>query len=258
VWSRRRPVPRASMPGGARSRRPERGASECLAQTEYFGCTNCGLCNSAWESDFGTVFLPGSVCAALPELFAECEGNGPYLGLSGACMGRDDAAMVFISGEVPSAAITRCLDLTGDDLAALRLRYGKQDGTFGPLVDVSADLGATWTTLWIAPAAPGAGCHAACIDLSPWTGLSFVTLRFRAGAPAAGGQVFDDLAVRLGESCAIFGDLDGDGLVGLSDLLVMLSAWGVCRGSGACIADLDGDGVVGIADLLLLLAAWSG
>lgn len=48
-------------------------------------------------------------------------------------------------------------------------------------------------------------------------------------------------------------DLDGDGVVGGSDLGLMLVAWG----SNDATADLDGDGVVGGPDLGLLLAGWS-
>jgi hypothetical protein len=46
-------------------------------------------------------------------------------------------------------------------------------------------------------------------------------------------------------------DLDGDGVVGASDLAILLGAWG---GKGP--ADLDGDGVVGASDLAILLGAW--
>jgi hypothetical protein len=49
-------------------------------------------------------------------------------------------------------------------------------------------------------------------------------------------------------------DLDGDGTVGLADLLILLAAWGPCPAD--CPADLDGSGAVGLADLLMLLAAW--
>ncbi|HEU5323144.1 MAG TPA: VCBS repeat-containing protein, partial [Methylomirabilota bacterium] len=51
------------------------------------------------------------------------------------------------------------------------------------------------------------------------------------------------------------GDVDGDGLVGIADLLALLAAWGPC--TGACPADFDGDGAVGITDLLIVLANWS-
>ena len=52
------------------------------------------------------------------------------------------------------------------------------------------------------------------------------------------------------------GDLDGDGTVGVSDLLILLGAWGPCADCNDCPADLDADGIVGIFDLLTLLANW--
>ena len=54
-------------------------------------------------------------------------------------------------------------------------------------------------------------------------------------------------------------DLDGDGLVGITDFLALLAAWGPCSDCGmpgACPADLDGDCWVGILDLLILLENW--
>jgi hypothetical protein len=53
---------------------------------------------------------------------------------------------------------------------------------------------------------------------------------------------------------SIVGDLDGDGMVGTSDLLALLAAWGPCPQD--CPADLDGDGEVATSDLLILLANW--
>ncbi len=53
------------------------------------------------------------------------------------------------------------------------------------------------------------------------------------------------------------GDLDGDGSVGIIDLLTLLAAWGPCPNPPQeCPADLDDDGDVGILDLLTLLANW--
>lgn len=49
-------------------------------------------------------------------------------------------------------------------------------------------------------------------------------------------------------------DLDCDGLVGGSDLCLILSAWGPC---GDCDADLDGNGLVDGVDLALILGAWT-
>jgi len=62
------------------------------------------------------------------------------------------------------------------------------------------------------------------------------TLTFSGGAPS---------------NCP--GDLNGDNVVNVSDLLILLGAWGPCPG---CDADLNGDDVVNVSDLLILLGAW--
>ena len=54
----------------------------------------------------------------------------------------------------------------------------------------------------------------------------------------------------------IIGDLDGNGVVGTSDLLILFSNWGQCPDKGDCPADLDGNGAVGTSDLLILFANW--
>lgn len=52
------------------------------------------------------------------------------------------------------------------------------------------------------------------------------------------------------------GDLNGDGSVGVADLLILLGSWGACPDCGDCPADLSGDCTVGVADLLILLQNW--
>ena len=52
-----------------------------------------------------------------------------------------------------------------------------------------------------------------------------------------------------------FADLNGDGAVGVKDLLGLLGSWGPCA-KGCCLADLDLDGDVGVKDLLILLGNW--
>ncbi|MEE8155687.1 MAG: hypothetical protein V3T53_12105 [Phycisphaerales bacterium] len=52
------------------------------------------------------------------------------------------------------------------------------------------------------------------------------------------------------------GDIDGDGIVGATDLLILLANWGPCEDCGDCPADLDGNCSVGAADLLILLVNW--
>ena len=50
-------------------------------------------------------------------------------------------------------------------------------------------------------------------------------------------------------------DVDGDGVIGVTDLTMLLAAWGPC--DAPCPEDLDGDGMVGMTDLLELLANWT-
>ena len=52
-----------------------------------------------------------------------------------------------------------------------------------------------------------------------------------------------------------FADLNGDGSVGVKDLLGLLGSWGPCK-KGCCLADLDLEGSVGVPDLLILLGSW--
>lgn len=48
-------------------------------------------------------------------------------------------------------------------------------------------------------------------------------------------------------------DVDGDGIVGVGDLLSVVDQWGPCSG---CNSDIDGDGQVGIGDLLSIVDLW--
>lgn len=52
-------------------------------------------------------------------------------------------------------------------------------------------------------------------------------------------------------------DLNGDGTINVSDLLILLSAWGDCADPDDCPADLNDDGTVNVSDLLILLSNWS-
>lgn len=54
----------------------------------------------------------------------------------------------------------------------------------------------------------------------------------------------------------VLGDLNGDGVVNVLDLLILLEAWGACEDPNDCPADLDGNGVVNVLDLLILLENW--
>ncbi len=52
------------------------------------------------------------------------------------------------------------------------------------------------------------------------------------------------------------GDINGDGIVSASDLLMILAFWGPC--GEPCPGDINDDNHVGTVDLLILLATWGG
>jgi hypothetical protein len=69
----------------------------------------------------------------------------------------------------------------------------------------------------------------------------------------------DDLNVNgIPDECEAIGDLDGDGLVNVRDLLALLAAWGACDEPcpPACIGDTNFDCTVNWIDLLTLLSNW--
>ncbi len=60
-----------------------------------------------------------------------------------------------------------------------------------------------------------------------------------------------------GNEMAASTDLDCDGAVGVSDLLMLLNLWGLCEdGHSSCVGDFNRDAMVGVGDLLMLLAKW--
>ena len=78
------------------------------------------------------------------------------------------------------------------------------------------------------------------------TGLRPLELRFTDGS--SGLYLLAAMAVDV-----VVGDLDGDGSVGVADLVILLSAWGLNPGHAA---DFDGNGEVRVPDLIVLLGAW--
>jgi hypothetical protein len=66
----------------------------------------------------------------------------------------------------------------------------------------------------------------------------------------------EGVAVFKYDALVTTGDLDGDGVVGVNDFLILLGAWGPCGDCAGCPADLDGDCQVGVNDFLILLAFW--
>lgn len=55
------------------------------------------------------------------------------------------------------------------------------------------------------------------------------------------------------EPSGVVGDVTGDSLVDVQDLLAVLEAWGRCP---CCATDLNGDGFVNVDEVLAVIAAW--
>jgi hypothetical protein len=78
------------------------------------------------------------------------------------------------------------------------------------------------------------------------------------GLSAGGGtpQDFEENDLSGSIDCGdpvVQGDVNGDGIVDVTDLLAVMGAWGPCQG---CPADLNGDGIVDVVDLLEVVGNW--
>lgn len=131
--------------------------------------------------------------------------------------------------------------------------WGATTGASGRVVAGQTTLGGT-LRVRVSPNGPiAAGTIIPIIQASGITG-SFASLE--TCAPISLVTAPTSISIRFDEAYGATGDLDGDGLVGVADLAVLLGAWGPATGD--CEAgDLTGDALVGPSDLSLLLANWS-
>jgi len=66
-------------------------------------------------------------------------------------------------------------------------------------------------------------------------------------------MIFENLAAPLAGP----GDLNGDGVVDVNDLLIVITQWGACPASPAmCTGDANHDSVVDVNDLLIVITNW--
>lgn len=116
-------------------------------------------------------------------------------------------------------------------------------------IDLSIDGGLSWIP--VATGLNGSGVFVWDVpDLSTQVGKLRVTAY--DGAGNSGSNSGSGMFIINGSQIA--GDVNGDGLVNVEDILQVMAQWGTCGIS--CPEDLDGDGVVGVADLLIIVANW--
>jgi len=103
-------------------------------------------------------------------------------------------------------------------------------------------------------------CGACCFD--PYICVDSTTKQRCESAPSdsppgLGGVWAGEGRTCEGETCVALwcrADIDDDGAIGVSDLLLVLAQWGPCP--PVCVADINGDGVVNVVDLLEVLGFW--
>lgn len=129
-------------------------------------------------------------------------------------------------------------------------------------VDISSDGGQTWTNVeTVGPAGPGTAGgwfhHTFAvenfIDLTNQVQVRFVASDYDPQSLVdAAVDMFRVRTVECQDLCPA--DLNGDSVIDVSDMLMVLSAWGQC--GQPCLGDLNNDGVIDVSDMLMILSAW--
>lgn len=214
------------------------GAGELISAAQYELPSSVGAVESAVASDFN-----GDGLSDIAVVTHDATGNVAIIRLGQAPGTFGDAAEVPLAG-IPAGIAAG--DLNGDgatDLAvavgsspSLKVLVGAGDGTFASGGEASVMV---------------TGGQGMVMDL--------------AIADVSGDEQNEVVMAVIGHGLIVLpnttplppasaADLNGDGVTGVADLLLLLASWGL---SGVP-ADLDDDGVVGVTDLLVLLADWTG
>ncbi len=115
-------------------------------------------------------------------------------------------------------------------------------------LQLSADGGSTWQV--IAENTADDGQYAWTV---PEIGTNLGVIRITA--EDADGNLGSDQGEGFFEITGpVAGDVNGDGVVNVTDLLAVMASWGLC--DGPCSADLNGDLQVDVTDLLMVIANW--
>jgi choice-of-anchor B domain-containing protein len=145
------------------------------------------------------------------------------------------------------------------------LRLTNQDGTDKILVEISSNgLAGPWTEVARHDTDGGLAWRSATIgqptlDAAGVTMTSDMRLRFTANDGDTQSINESGLdAIRIEDVvCMPPGDVNGDLVIDVADLLAVLGAWGPCPVAPTpCPIDVNNDRVIDVADLLLVLANW--
>jgi hypothetical protein len=216
-----------------------------------------------WERG---VPIPNSVCD---------RGNpGVDADGSGQCYVTDNSSADNCNSDVDNGSTiltSPVMDATASGAFISYWRWFSNDAGSNPfqdifVVEVSDDAGATWVELetvgpggsevgggWFQKAFP----VASFVDPTDQFQIRFIASDTDPQSVVeAGVDGVELLSVECGE---VLGDLDGDGIVGINDFLILLGAWGPCPDPCPpyCVGDLDEDCDVGINDFLMLLGEWT-
>jgi hypothetical protein len=121
------------------------------------------------------------------------------------------------------------------NLGCFEIDWNEKYGVYEPLDDGGNDLGSTSISISVTSVGT--------------TTQEFSTSNFNGTVEI---QVFDYPFDVLDD--VVVGDVNGDGNIDVTDILLVISAWGPCSG---CIEDLDHSGEVDVTDLLIIIGNWN-
>ncbi len=169
----------------------------------------------------------------------------------------------------PRYLTTTALNMTGKTGTQLKFQrwLGVESSTWDHAnIQVSTN-GSTWTTIWENPTSTfqDTAWSTQLFDISAIADDK-PTVYIRWGMGTTDGSVtrsgwnIDDVQI-LAFVPLCEGDINGDGIVNVTDLLAVIGAWGPCPSCPPtpCAADIAGnDCIVNVSDLLMVIGNWGG
>jgi hypothetical protein len=211
---------------------------------EYFSGVSNAVANSA-GMDARTVAVQYSSISATcvrANLWASARVEAP---LETTCTAEGDASLEVVFEVVKTMRFTAQGDLSGSGGTTPVSGSVTLSGPEGLEIDEAL------------PPSGGPVSFSGCGLLEP--GTYTLAIQAHASAEDNGLDEADSLvAFDLQISPAENPDLDGDGLVGVNDLLLVVLGWGPCpEDCASCPADATADGEVNADDLLLVILGWT-